>query len=138
MSDYGHPTDENTAPYSSPAGPPPAGAPPYGPAGGGNPFGPPSGRGGKGFFGSLFDFSFNSFITPMIVKAVYVLAVFALGLTWLVFLVVAFSQNPVSGMFVLIIGPVIALIYLAFIRMTLEFYLAIVRMSQDIHQRQTV
>ncbi|MGI8523536.1 MAG: DUF4282 domain-containing protein [Nocardioides sp.] len=33
------------------------------------------------------------------------------------------------------VGAVAALVYLAFIRMTLEFYLAIVRMSEDIHRR---
>jgi hypothetical protein len=57
---------------------------------------------------------------------------------WRVFLVLSFSQSTAGGIFVLLVGPVIALIYLAFIRMTLEFYLAIVRMSQDIHQRQVV
>jgi hypothetical protein len=35
----------------------------------------------------------------------------------------------------LVVGPIVVLLYLAFIRMTLEFYLAIVRMSQDIHTR---
>jgi hypothetical protein len=44
---------------------------------------------GKGFFGSLFDFGVDSFVTPKT----------------------------------------------AFTRMTLEFYYAVVRMSEDIHQR---
>jgi hypothetical protein len=102
------------------------------------PFGqpaPPPTTSGKGFFGALFDFKFEHFITPIIVKFVYVLALIALVLGWLFFLVTGFSQSIGGGVAVLILGPVLLVLYLAFIRMTLEFYLAIVRMSQDIHQR---
>lgn len=89
----------------------------------------------KGFFGALFDFKFEHFITPMIVKFVYVLVMIALVIGWLVFLVAGFADSATSGVFVLVVGPILLVLYLAFIRMTLEFYLAIVRMSQDIHNR---
>ncbi len=107
---------------------------PYGQTPGtpGAPSGPPS---SKGFFGALFDFSFEHFVTPIIVKVVYVLAIAALGLTWLILLVAAFSQSAGGGLAVLILGPVGIVLYLCLIRMTLEFYLAVTRMSQDIHQR---
>jgi hypothetical protein len=39
------------------------------------------------------------------------------------------------GLAVLLLGPVVLIIYLAIIRMTLEFYLSIVRMSEDINKR---
>jgi len=116
MSNYGTPP---------PTQPPAYGAPAPGPA-------PQS---GKGFFGALFDFKFEHFITPIIVKVVYVLALVALVLFWLVFLASSFSQSAGLGAVVLVLGPVAIILYLAFIRMTLEFYLAIVRMSEDIHQR---
>lgn len=110
------------------------GTPPHDPYGQ-----PPSSPGampsGKGFFGALFDFSFEHFVTPMIVKVVYVLAIIALGLTWLLFLAASFSQSAGYGLVVLVLGPVGMLLYLCLIRMTLEFYIAITRMSQDIHQR---
>jgi hypothetical protein len=124
MSQYGEPPQGPTQPPANN----PYGSSPYGGSGGGQ---PPS----KGFFGALFDFSFSTFITPMIVKAVYILSVIVLGLVWLVWLAVAFSQSAGLGLVVLIIGPIGVIIYLAFIRMTLEFYLAIVRMSEDIHRR---
>lgn len=113
---------------------PPPGTPPYGggPSSGG---GPSPSTSPKGFFAALFDFSFTTFITPMIVKFVYILATAVIGLLFLVFLFSAFSQSALAGFFVLVLGPVVALIYLAFIRMTLEFYLAVTRMSQDINQR---
>jgi Domain of unknown function (DUF4282) len=105
-----------------------------GPAG--YPTPPPSERPGtdtKGFFGALFDFSFNSFVTPKIVKIVYILATVGLALVYLLFVVTAFSRGAGSGLVVLILGAIGFFIYLAVIRMTLEFYYAIIRMSEDIH-----
>ncbi len=116
---YGTPPPND--PYGQPAAPPPGG--PGGP--------PPT----KGFFGALFDFSFEHFVTPMIVKVVYILSIVGLGIAWLVFLAAGFSQGAGSGLFVLVLGPIAILLYLCLIRMTLEFYLAVTRMSQDIHRR---
>lgn len=118
MSDYGTP----------PPNQPPPGEPPTGGMA-------PQGMPRKGFLGALFDFSFEHFITPIIVKIVYVLALVGLVLGWLVFLVTGFAQSTGYGIAVLILGPILVILYLAFVRMTLEFYLAIVRMSEDIHQR---
>jgi Domain of unknown function (DUF4282) len=112
-------------------GTPPPTQPPTGPPGGAA----PQGSSAKGFFGALFDFRFEQFITPMIVKFVYVLALVVLVIAWLGFLVAGFAESATSGVFVLVVGPILLLLYLAFVRMTLEFYLAIVRMSQDIHTR---
>ncbi|MGH3347974.1 MAG: DUF4282 domain-containing protein [Nocardioides sp.] len=114
---YGTPPPSD--PYGQPPGPPPGG-------------GTPS---AKGFFGALFDFSFEHFVTPMIVKVVYVLAIIALGIGFLVFLASSFAADASFGVVVLLLGPVVVLLYLCLIRMTLEFDLAITRMSQDIHQR---
>jgi hypothetical protein len=97
--------------------------------------GEPPSVGAGGFFAALFDFSFNSFVTPKIVKLVYVLATIALALIYLILVISAFTENGGLGIVVLLGGAVGALVYLAFIRMTLEFYFAIVRMSQDINER---
>jgi hypothetical protein len=102
----------------------------------GYPTPPPSERSAtdaKGFFGALFDFSFNSFVTPKIVKIVYVLATIGLALVYLLLVLSAFSRGAGSGIIVLVIGAIAFFIYLALIRMTLEFYYAIIRMSEDIH-----
>jgi len=90
----------------------------------------------KGFFGALFDFSFNTFVTPKIVKFVYVLATILLVITYLVFVITGFAgDNPAIGIAFLLLGWIPFLFYLALIRMTLEFYYSIVRMSQDINER---
>jgi len=138
--------DEMSQQYPPGQGQPPAGGqPPSGgqpPTGGGSSGFPqyPSGGAGptptaKGFFGALFDFSFEHFITPIIVKVVYVVALVVLVIGWLVWSLAFLSQSPGLGFLVLIFGAVVVILYLAFIRMTLEFYLAIVRMSQDIHRQ---
>jgi hypothetical protein len=102
------------------------------------PYGQPSGTTGtsdKGFFGSLFDYSFHSFVTPRLVKIVFILATVVIGLTYVGFVIDAFRAQSAVGVFVLIFGAIGAIFYLAFIRMTLEFLYAVVRMSQDINQR---
>lgn len=117
---YGTPPPND--PYGQSATPPPGG-----------PGGPPPPK--KGFFGALFDFSFEHFVTPMIVKVVYILAIVGLGITWLVFLAASFSQGVGSGLAVLLLGPIAIVFYLCLIRMMLEFYLAVTRMSQEVHHR---
>lgn len=99
------------------------------------PAGPPPGAGNVGFFGALFDFSFQHFVTPMVVKVVYVLGLIGLVLGYLTFLVAGFAENAAAGIAVLVLGGIGLIIYLAFFRMTLEFFLAVTRMSEDIHRR---
>ena len=131
----GEPKPDPTRP--APILPPPPDQPPsYHPA-------PPTPHGegpaektdAAGFLRALFDFSFSTFITPKVVRFVYVLATALIVVFWLFWLVAGFAKSPGLGLFVLVIGPIIALVYLAIIRMTLEFYLAITRMSEDIHHR---
>ena len=135
-------------PYNTPAGSPPPPTNPYGatpppseppilPTDQGSPYDGPAAQStdAAGFFRALFDFSFSTFITPKVVKFVYILATVLIVLAWLAWLLIAFDQSAGFGLFVLILGPVFLIVYLALIRMTLEFYLAIVRMSEDIHKR---
>lgn len=137
-------------PSSQPASPAPGGAgapgagstpppppPPMAPAGG--PSGmssiPDPAREGAGFFTALFDFSFTNFVTPILVRFVYLLATVALVASWLIFVFAGFANSVGTGLAALILGPIFVIIYLAVIRMTLEFYLSVVRMSEDIHKR---
>ena len=122
------------APVGGSTPPPP---PPVAPAGG--PSGmssiPDPAREGAGFFTALFDFSFTNFVTPILVRFVYLLATVALVASWLIFVFAGFANSVGTGLAALILGPIFVIIYLAVIRMTLEFYLSVVRMSEDIHQR---
>lgn len=136
MSNYGNPPSD---PHDQDQGG--YGQNPYGqqPGYGGGPSGPSGPAGAmphtKGFFGALFDFSFSHFITPMVVKVVYILGLIAMSLAFVILLVASFADSTAAGLVTLVIGPVVLLLYLCLFRMTLEFYVAIVRMSEDINHR---
>lgn len=123
MSNYGDTPDQgSTSPYGQqPASPvPPSNSMP--PA--------------KGFIGALFDVSFSTFVTPMIIKVVYILGMVVIGFATLFFAFSGFfGDSPGVGIVTLIVGPIVGVLYLAFFRMFCEFYLAIIRMSEDVHRR---
>ena len=91
---------------------------------------------GAGFFTALFDFSFTNFVTPNLVRFVYLLATVAL-VAELAHLRHSSASPRASGpdSSRSSSGRSSSIIYLAVIRMTLEFYLSVVRMSEDIHKR---
>ena len=60
-----------------------------------------------------------------------------LVLGWLGFTVTTFvTTGAGAGILTLLLGAVVVLFYLAFLRVLLEFYYAVVRMSEDIHNRR--
>ncbi len=114
--------------------------PPYGPQG---PSGPPPGwqSGGysqqaKGIFGALFDYGFNSFVTPALVKVIYIVSTVLVAVYYLFLVGIGFASGPAFGALTLLLGWIPALLVLAFIRVSLEFYYAVIRMSEDVHHRQ--
>lgn len=91
---------------------------------------------GKSFFAALFDFNFKSFVTTKIIKVVYIVVTAAVGLGVLFFIISALvTRSPLAIIGALILGPLIGLIYLALARMTLELYYAVIRLSEDVHER---
>ena len=148
--------DQPTAPYGqTPSSPPPGGSsgggsyPGGGSYDGGGSYGGGSYGGGgygggplagqpsrKGFFGALFDMSFTTFVTPMIIKVVYIIGLVAIALGTIFFALSGFfGDSPGLGVVTLIVSPLVGLLYLCFFRMMCEFYVAITRMSEDINRR---
>jgi hypothetical protein len=84
---------------------------------------------------ALFDFSFNNFVTPTIIRVLYVLGLIGIAIIYLTFVITSFLQNTIQGILALLFGLIISFIYLALWRVVLEFFLAVVRMSEDIHHR---
>jgi hypothetical protein len=96
---------------------------------------PARGRGEtKGFFGALFDFSFNSFVTPKIIKALYVLATVWMIVWALIFLRLGFKYGGATGgVFTLVVvDPIFLLLTLGGYRVVLEFFMVIHRMHDDL------
>jgi hypothetical protein len=96
---------------------------------------PPPGVAGssKGFMASLFDFGFNSFVTPKVVKVVYVLITILISLGTIGIIITGFRLNVAAGIFFLVIvAPLFFFIYLALWRIALEIFILIFRIGDDI------
>jgi hypothetical protein len=108
------------------------------PGGYGQPTGPVGGPQGQARspLAALFDFEFNTFATPAVVKILYIVGMVLLGLAYVGFLIAGFTQGVGFGLLALVVGAVVVLFYLILFRVTLEFFYAIVRMSEDIHQKR--
>lgn len=80
--------------------------------------------------------SFTTFVTPMIIKVVYIIGLVTIALGTIFFALSGFfGDSPGLGVVTLIVSPIIGLLYLCFFRMMCEFYVAITRMSEDINRR---
>lgn len=85
----------------------------------------------KGFFGSLFDLSFSSLVTPRIIKTIYVLTLIGIALAAILFTISAFSTSSGLGAItLLILAPIFSLFYIVYARVFLEFFLAIFRVAE--------
>ncbi len=86
----------------------------------------------RGFFSSLFDFSFSSFVTVRLIKVIYALFIAGSGFFALLFVVTAFARSTLFGLFVLLIGaPVIFFLYVILARVYLELVVAIFRIAEN-------
>jgi hypothetical protein len=87
----------------------------------------------KGFVGSLFDFGFTSFVTPKIVKVVYVLIMAGLALVEIGYLIFAFKESAAFGIISLVIlCPLSFFVYLAMWRILLELFMVVFRIADDL------
>lgn len=86
-----------------------------------------------GFFASLFDWGFTSFVTPRLIKIGYVISAIFLAISWLVFAFAAFVTNGGLGILVLIIGGLISLLWLIMYRLLFEFLMVVFRAAVDVH-----
>lgn len=126
-------------PGSQPQNPP--SDPPFGSPRAGQPWiaGQPRagvGESTKGFFSALFDFNFDTFITPKIIKVVYIVIMALVGLFAVGSLITALISGEPGAILLALIGiPLMSIVYLALARMTLELYFAVIRLSEDVHDR---
>ena len=89
----------------------------------------------KSFFGSLFDYSFSSFITPRIIKILYVLATIVISLWTLFLIVAAFNVSDGAGGGMLLIGgPLFFLFSMIYARVFLELVIAFFRINGNVQE----
>ena len=83
--------------------------------------------------GALFDFGFTSFVTPKVIKVLYMLIVIGTVVSVLLFTIVVFKASVMFGFLMLVFGdPLFILIVLAIYRIILEFFVVTFRVAEDI------
>ena len=85
----------------------------------------------KGFLGSLFDFSFESFVFPKIVRFLYAVIVVLAGLGYIAMVIYGFQQGTTTGAGALLLGPVAITLYLIMIRAWMEVAIVLFRIYEN-------
>ena len=89
----------------------------------------------KGFFQSLFDYSFGSFIAARIIKVLYVLTTIIVALNTLALVLFMFKVSSALGIFgLLILGPLFFVITMIYVRVILELLMVIFRIHEDVRE----
>ncbi len=86
----------------------------------------------KGFLASLFDTSFTTLVTTRVISVLYLLLLILVGLGLLGFVIAAIASGSAAEILVaLIVGPLLALLYVVYARVILEVILAIFRLLES-------
>jgi hypothetical protein len=92
---------------------------------------PPPSSSTKGFFGRLFDLSFSEFVTPSIIKLIFIIGIVLAALMSL-FVFAAFA-NQGGGAIVagIVFAPLVFFVYVLFARVLSEVYLILFRIEEN-------
>ncbi|MCB1037930.1 MAG: DUF4282 domain-containing protein [Acidimicrobiales bacterium] len=86
----------------------------------------------KGFFKSLYDFQFDHFVTPKLIRLFYAIFVIALSIVAVLMFLGALASGS-EGVFVaLIIIPIFYVLYLIITRVYFELIAALFRIADDL------
>lgn len=87
----------------------------------------------KGFFGSLFDFSFEEFITPKIVSVLYVIGMIIAAIFSLFIMISAFRTGVAAGIIALLLIPVYFMLIVISIRVYMEIIIILFKIYEGIN-----
>ncbi len=94
-----------------------------------------------GMMSLLTDFGFKRFITPRLVRTIYLLSLAAAGIGAYAWVREGFAEGFTRGLFTLVTGPLAFFLYALVARVGLEFVLAVIRIAENtdkLVQRQTL
>jgi hypothetical protein len=86
----------------------------------------------KGFFASLFDLSFREFITPRIIKLLFVLAIIISAIVAFVLFIGGIAQGGATIFLALIGAPLLFLLYVIMARVWLELIMVMFHIADNI------
>ena len=79
----------------------------------------------------LTDLSFKQFITPRIIRTVYLISLVSAALASITWMFSGFKEGVMSGLFTFVTGPVAFFFYILAARVGLEFMLAVFRIAEN-------
>lgn len=82
-------------------------------------------------FGLLTDLSFRHFITPRLVRLLYLLSLIGAALSALAWMASGFKVSLIYGCFTLLTGPLAFFLYMLAARVVLEVVLAVFRIAEN-------
>lgn len=85
----------------------------------------------RGFFPTLFDLSFSSFITLKFLKLIYGVALVLIGLATLVFFITGLSRGGGTAIAAFFLVPVFGLLYVVIVRIYLELIAVLFRIGEN-------
>ena len=87
-----------------------------------------------GFLGSLFDFSFSSFITAKLIPVLYALGLIGCGIAALFMLVTGFAGGFTAGIVALLLAPIMFLFVAMYLRVMLEVLIVVFRIAENVQR----
>lgn len=88
----------------------------------------------KGFFASLFDFGFTSFITLRFLRVIYIVLMAVIFITGLILFFTGFTRGAAGIAFSLIVVPIVTLLYLVIARIYMELIAIFFRIGENTTQ----
>lgn len=88
----------------------------------------------KGFFGSLFDLSFSEFITPRIIKLLFIISIIVSAIFAGMLLVRWLYMGDGAAFLALIGAPLLFLLYVIMARVWLEVIMVLFRIADNTDQ----
>jgi hypothetical protein len=80
----------------------------------------------------VLDFSFQHFVTPRLIRVLYVLSLLAATLATVTWMFSGFANSILHGVFTFVTGPVAFLIYILCARVAMEVILAIFQIAEKL------
>lgn len=89
----------------------------------------------RGFFGSLFDFSFSSFISTTLIKLLYGLSLLGAVVATIALIAAGFDAGTARGIATLLIGaPIAFFVMVIYARIMAELMIVLFRISENVQE----
>ena len=82
-------------------------------------------------FGDIFDLSFKKYVTPTVIRVLFILVMVFAGLSWLVVVIAGFSSGAGAGLGALVLGGVGFFMFILMYRVFFELVMVIFSIKEN-------